>query len=211
MCVYADVLVHRWEWCCLVECRYTHPRSMSYQHLWAHFPAPCHAPSLGVTPPASPECSTPQTWGLVVGWPVSCLPVVVVGDMGVGHLRVRHYCCVRWPLTGSSCWSPLVSWSGNTCVFDVVVVLDGCHLGRLAGLPPPPAPASPHRLRRGVLRHKHGAYCSVVVASTCLWTTSVTWVWAFRVFDVVVVPAGRGLGRSAAYPWPSPVLVAQAS
>ena len=50
-----------------------------------------------------------------------------------------------------------------------------------------------------------------VVWVTCLWTTFVVLVWAFRVFEVVGVAAGRRLGRLVACVWSPLVLVRRAS
>lgn len=132
MCIYVGVLVHRWKWCCLVRCHRTSPRSLSYQHLWAHSPALCRAPAWR-HPTGFAGVPFATVLGLVVGW----LAVVEVVDAGVvecvGHTSVRRRGCDCWPRCGSSCWPSSVSMACSTSMFEGVSVSGGRGIGHGAG------------------------------------------------------------------------------
>ena len=71
--------------------------------------------------------------GLVVGLSSCCLLVAVAGVDGVGHKSVRGCGCGCWPRVGSSGWSSSVSMELVSLVFDVMGVVAGRGVGRLAG------------------------------------------------------------------------------
>ena len=122
MRIYAGVMVHRCKWCCLVMCWRTSPRLVSCQHLWAHSPALCRAPLPGVTRPASPECTSPQCWGLVYGGRFCACSWSPCG---------RGWCRWGWFFACSRVWACLLAevW----VVLLVVVGVDGAGYVRVRG------------------------------------------------------------------------------
>src|SRR5699024_5545492 len=96
-------------------------------------PPPCAPPPPWRYPSGFAGVSFATALGLVVGWLVCCLRVVVVVVDVVGHTGVRGcgrgcwpWCVLsRWP------WPVLVVWA--SLVFDVVGVVAGRGLGRGEG------------------------------------------------------------------------------
>ena len=165
------------------------PRLVSYQHLWAHSPALCRAPC-----PASPFRLRRSVLrhSVGAGWWV----VEVVDDAGVDgvfHKRVRCRGCNCWPRCGSSCWPSSVLMVWASLVFEVVGVLGGrglvCRVSCPRPLPGVTRPASPECLSPQSRGWLWG--CRRVA---CWWTTSLSIAYSTRVFDVVGVAAGRGVG-----------------
>lgn len=168
-------------------------------------PRPVPRPLPGVTPPASPECPSPQSWGRLWG---GC------GVVGRGRGRWRR----RWPMAcstrvfevvgviagrGLGCpggrWALLMAWT--SLAFDVVGVPGGRGLGCRVSCSRPllgvTLPASPECLSpqsRGWLWGcRRVAY---------VWSLPVSMAWVIRVFDVVGVVAGRGVGCGEGRCWP---------
>src|SRR5699024_9226649 len=185
-------MVHRWKWCCLVRWRHESPRSMSCQHLWVHSPAPCRAPC-----PALPHRlrrSVPRhSVGAGCGVAGSLLAGGRVVVDGALHKRVRFGGRDWWPRSWSSCWpsSLLMAWA--SLVFEVVGVPAGRGLGGhvscprpLPGVTRPASPECPSPLYWGWLL---GGWCVA-----CVWSWLLLMSWVIRVFEVVGVVAGRGVG-----------------
>lgn len=166
-------------------------------------PRPVPRPLPGVTLPASPECLSPQSWGwlwggwswsrsLTRGW--SMVWVTRVFE-GVGVTAGRGVGC-----RVACSWTTSVSMACSTRVFDVVGVTGGRGVGcrvscsrPLPGVTRPASPECPSPQSRGL------ALGGWRVA--CWWSLLVSLVWAFRVFEVVGVLGGRGVGCFVACSW----------
>ena len=131
--------------------------------------------------------------GLVVGLlvVVEGMVVAVVDDVFHKSVRCRGRGC--WPRCGSSSWSSSVLMAWASVVFDVVCEVAGRGLGcrvscsrPLPDVTRPASPECPSPQCRGLL-----VGCWRVA---CWWTTSLSIAYSTRVFDVVGVAAGRGVG-----------------
>src|SRR5699024_8742912 len=134
--------------------------------------------------------------GLVVGWLVCCLRVVVVVVDVVGHTGVRG--CGRgcWPWCGLSRWPWPVLVVCASLVFDVVGVVVGRGLcrgeGRCWSFMVSVERAFP--VFDGVV---YSLAEDWVVVLACSWSLPLSVGLAFRVVEDVGASAGRGLGRGA--------------
>ena len=122
----------------------------------------------------------------------------------MGFSCVRRCRRVCWPLTGSLWWPLSVSMVCSTSVFDGVGVVVGRGVGGRVTCPRP----LPWRYPSGF-----AGVCFAIVLGLGVWWTVLCvfvvalWPWwvsmvrAFRVFERVGVPAGRGVGRVAGRGW----------
>lgn len=128
------------------------------------------------------------------------LLMAVVGVDGAGFSCVRGCGYVRWPRIGSLCWPTLWSMVCSTSVFDDVGVTAGRGVGGRVSCSRPLSWRYPTGFA-GVCFATVlglGVWWSVLcVFVDVLWPWWVSMVRAFRVFERVGVPAGRGLGRVA--------------
>ena len=165
-------------------------------NIFGYIPPPCAAPPAWRHPSGFAGVSFATVSGLVVGW----LVVVEGMDVGVvecvGHTSVRRRGCDCWPRCGSSCWPSSVLMAWASLVFEVVGVVAGRGLGCRVSCPRPlpgvTLPASPECLSpqsRGWLLG-----CRRVA---CWWPWLLSMMCSTRVFDVVGVVAGRGVGCPA--------------
>ena len=162
-------------------------------NIFGYIPPPCAAPPARRYPTGFAGVFHATVSGLVVGW----LAVVEVVDAGVvecvGHTSVRRRGHDCWPWCGSSCWPSSVLMAWASLVFEVVGIVAGRGLGCRVSCPRPlpgvTQPASPECLSPQSRGWLWG--CRRVA---CWWTTSLSIAYSTRVFDVVGVAAGRGVG-----------------
>src|SRR5699024_5730832 len=131
--------------------------------------------------------------GAVSGWSLRCLRVSVVVVDGVFHKIVRFGGRDRWPRSRSSRWPSSVLMAWASLVFDVVGVPAGrglgCRVSCSRPLPGVTRPASPGCLSPLYWGWLLGGWCVA-----CVWSWLLLMSWVIRVFEVVGVVAGRGVG-----------------
>src|SRR5699024_8497476 len=179
-----------------VRWRHESPRSMSCQHLWVHSPALCRAPCLALSfrlrRSVLRHSLGAGCWA-VSGWSLRCLRVSVVVVDDVFHKSVRFGGRDCWPRSRSSRWPSSVLMAWASLVFEVVGVPAGRGLGGHVSCPRPlpgvTRPASPECLSSLYWGWLLGGWCVA-----CVWSWLLLMSWVIRVFEVVGVVAGRGVG-----------------